>query len=463
MVTQSYSLLFLFPLLLSLLSEGEYASDYLNPEMYWRNQGVACGVEALSGFLQDEFVDPQNVDALIGQLGADRFAEREAASEALKKAGALAGEQLREAAGSPDPEVAHRAKNLLRQIKEEDPGSTWRNQWMAIHSLGQLEDPAAKELLRAIAAKSEGRLASLAAQVLERASETPSGIDVRERSLPAGLPETTVGIMQIQPGQGLPAIGDFIRSSAMVQRHLVELVTGIGDLRLHRITAVADEILFLNPSSGHLLLWVEMDYDVETFTSYLTENRFERSEDRGFDVYNAGGVSLVPLDSGTLLVALHSSGSETEWGEIAGRLRQSDGSPDFSPALVRRMNDADRSAPFWGAALLPGEWVAKVEELAGVRSVAGGVKLDENKIGFSLKLLTLDEETAAQVAAYAESQVAKSLDLLKREGADIDVQPMVDALKTVKAEAKGDAVQLSAGISAETVLFMLNLFGMRFQ
>jgi hypothetical protein len=53
------------------------------------------------------------IKKLVGQLGSDSWAEREAASERLKQMGNSCRSQLSEAAKSKDAEVAYRAENLL--------------------------------------------------------------------------------------------------------------------------------------------------------------------------------------------------------------------------------------------------------------------------------------------------------------------------------------------------------------
>ncbi len=459
MVDHSFSLLFFFPFLLSLLSGGESLSDYLNPEIYWQNQGVAFEVEALSVFLQESATDLEEVEIHVQQLGADRFEDREAASKALKKAGSAAKEQLQAAARSPDPEIAQRARTLLQEVREVDPAVQRRNQWMAIHSLGQLEDPAAKEVLRSIADSREGERASHAAKVLKRSSGKSNGAIIDEQSIPPGLPETTVGVLQVRPGQGLPPLEDFIRSSSVLQRTLLDFIVGAGDMRIHRVTLAVEEALLLNPSSGHLLGLFELDYDVERLSAYLTEHRFDRTTAGELELYRLHSITVVPLGPDKLLVVMNSPRSAAEWGEVARGLRESDDVTEFTPMLSERINAADLSNPLWGAALLPGKLVGKVEGLAGVRSVVGGVKLQGNMMQVSLQLQTLDEAAAAKVVTYAESQVNESKNLLKNQGGGMDMQPLLRVLETIKAKAEGDRVHLSAGISADTVLYMLNLWG----
>src|SRR5262249_44516344 len=63
--------------------------------------------------------DRPDVPALIRQLGADSFAEREAASKALQKIGPPALAELRKALVSKDLEIRRRARRLVDAIEKE--------------------------------------------------------------------------------------------------------------------------------------------------------------------------------------------------------------------------------------------------------------------------------------------------------------------------------------------------------
>lgn len=62
---------------------------------------------------------PRTPNALIARLGADRFADREAAGRELLAAGPGAIPLLEAAARSPNPEVARRAADLLAQLRRQ--------------------------------------------------------------------------------------------------------------------------------------------------------------------------------------------------------------------------------------------------------------------------------------------------------------------------------------------------------
>ncbi len=66
----------------------------------------------------------ERCERLIDLLGHDDFRKREAATEEIRKLGPAAAGYLRKAAASPDPEVADRAGQLLKELPPQRPGRT---------------------------------------------------------------------------------------------------------------------------------------------------------------------------------------------------------------------------------------------------------------------------------------------------------------------------------------------------
>jgi hypothetical protein len=64
-----------------------------------------------------------NVDELIRQLGASSFSERKAAQKKLEAMGALAENKVMAATQSDDPEISHRARQMVTRIQSNDAAS----------------------------------------------------------------------------------------------------------------------------------------------------------------------------------------------------------------------------------------------------------------------------------------------------------------------------------------------------
>lgn len=64
--------------------------------------------------------ESQRISILIEQLGADDFAQREAAGEELVEVGLIAYRQVEESVKSPDPEIRYRAAKILTELLDAD-------------------------------------------------------------------------------------------------------------------------------------------------------------------------------------------------------------------------------------------------------------------------------------------------------------------------------------------------------
>src|SRR5262245_38530451 len=64
--------------------------------------------------------DPAQIDALVRDLGSERFAAREAASDRLARIGLPAFSALEEASRHSDREIRFRAERILTLIRKND-------------------------------------------------------------------------------------------------------------------------------------------------------------------------------------------------------------------------------------------------------------------------------------------------------------------------------------------------------
>jgi hypothetical protein len=74
-----------------------------------------------AGALADEKVEPGRIRALVRQLDDDEFAVRQGAERALRRAGKAALPLLRrELAGKPSLETAHRLRRVIAHLRQDD-------------------------------------------------------------------------------------------------------------------------------------------------------------------------------------------------------------------------------------------------------------------------------------------------------------------------------------------------------
>jgi hypothetical protein len=94
-------------------------------EQLLRDARVATDVPGLLAFLRERTLtedDRKQLRALVRRLGAESYAQREEASQALTRRGRPALPLLREALKDPDVEIARRAERCIEEI-EQGPGA----------------------------------------------------------------------------------------------------------------------------------------------------------------------------------------------------------------------------------------------------------------------------------------------------------------------------------------------------
>jgi len=110
--------------------------------------GVAADGPALVEFLRRQTPDPARtarVALLVRRLGDDSFAQREKATTALRRMGPAALSPLRKAAAETDPEVAHRARDLVGELSADGKAALVP---AVVRLLAQKKPAGAAEVLR---------------------------------------------------------------------------------------------------------------------------------------------------------------------------------------------------------------------------------------------------------------------------------------------------------------------------
>lgn len=134
---------------------------------------------------------PQAIAQLIAQLGQDSWAERQEASRRLAQLGEAARAALEAAAQGPDPEVAWRARQLLRRLEAAEPS----------------DEP-----------KTGGGRPKLMVELLEKAQRAktqpaqPSDLDALVRSLSRDDPGEVARAREVLLNIGKDAVAPLIRA-----------------------------------------------------------------------------------------------------------------------------------------------------------------------------------------------------------------------------------------------------------
>jgi hypothetical protein len=140
-------------------------------EAYWEHQKVEPDTQALLAMLREPGM-PEDLQALLDQLGDASFRKRKAAQEALVSAGPVVLDQVKKLVDSPDSEVAGRAAEIVEKLTTQAARNQVR-QLMAIRTLGRRKETKAAERLEVLAGSTKPFVAEYAAQALARIQGKP--------------------------------------------------------------------------------------------------------------------------------------------------------------------------------------------------------------------------------------------------------------------------------------------------
>lgn len=448
-----------FPfVLLALLLGGENSlSGYVNFEQYWAGQGIEYKVDAFSQLLQEESApDLQLIRKSIEQLSADTYQEREAATRALQEIGLPAQAQLETAGRSKDPEVAQRAKAVLRQLKAQSAEEESFDKSMVLLSLSRMEDPAAAALLKKIAARpEEDTLQALAASLLEKPGRLAEALPESRKILSGFSPDTRM-IAQLIPGkQGFAELKQQVLESAGLQRILVQILEKTGDITLHRISGGLTEGLFTG-QSGRISLRVELDCDRQRLMEEFKKNRFAIHELDNLVLLRRDEMTLYLPDNRNACVFIDLNQGDAIGFEEAKAFFQ--GKPDlqFSTSLQSELAKVPPDASLRGAGEFSQEMMKNLDEFSGLRHANFGLEKIGADLKLSMNLSTPDAETAENFLKYLISQQKEIVSKLQEDGDGLP--PVLNSLQTLEVTSKGAEVNAVTQITKEMLGGTLELF-----
>ena len=161
------------PLILGLFSGGQESLDLVDTQAYWQLKsvgvtaasmieelgGAAAAAEAADAAIPATPATPAvpaiDYDALVSQLGAEAFAEREVAQKQLEAGGEAAMGALEKGVKSDDPEVSVRSRKAIdvirKPVDEPQMGQHRRD-------MPRPDGPQAKPLRRLMAIRTIGEM-----------------------------------------------------------------------------------------------------------------------------------------------------------------------------------------------------------------------------------------------------------------------------------------------------------------
>lgn len=273
--------------------------------------------------------DPRaKIRALVAQLGAKQYSDREAAQEELIKLGREAQPELEEATKHEDPEIAVRARNILEEIMPKvQVREHWRQMMeppegrqvkavrrlMAIRTIGEKKYKQCLPLLRKLTESKVPFEADYARRAIARIEDRklehePFDMKLRERDL-AAVPQEIAGVGQfIQlPGVGVAEmtvnmnVGERAYNSPRWRmRSLLEMPVRVGNMRLEHATVFVSEEIGDDETSwfGAIL---RGSYDEKALRDLASDQNMEQQKIADVDVF-VGREVTIALVSDSMVV-----------------------------------------------------------------------------------------------------------------------------------------------------------------
>ena len=293
----------MFPLLI--LGGGGQVSnellDYLQTNTYWESRGITPTVELLAAQV-DAKPKAEDISDLIKQLGANEFAKREAASEAIATKGPGVIPQLKKATKSDDPEVVDRAERLIKHLSSGDVDPLI-HKLMVIRTLGELKDKKALAVLQPLLESKEPfvpQYAGRAIALIEGKKYSPPALnmDDYEKDLwmmpkgikmvaqlttkPTGPFNWTAALANFKNPFGGP--GDQGEMIKEVQAEMLRTLKMVGNIRVDGLTFG----LSGDPdnNTGFLVVFFRGQYDPAKLKALAQGEGVAVTESAGFEILN---------------------------------------------------------------------------------------------------------------------------------------------------------------------------------
>jgi len=357
-----------FAMLLMLFAGGGSGDllSFLPTEAYWKQQGVeTVNVQTMTPYLNPDAGgndQPPDITALIDQLGAPDYQDRQAAEQRILAHGEPVRPQLEAATEIPDPQIADAAQRLLGELKTAGVATEVR-QLMAIRALGELEDAAALDALRPLTESDAPFVADYAeraiARIQDKPYDQPGTTDARMRhdlmALPKGL--TMVGQFryQFEPLnldaviEQLPMMmpnADPERIRTRMVEGMVDVAHQIGNLRLDGATV---GMVGHPDRDGHAVVLVRGAYDPEALAAWMKQQGGEAETIAGKTVLASTDMRMVLLDAHRLLLLAGEDDANLPVADTIAAAESGKGGLADDAAMRDRINNLNRAnARAWG-------------------------------------------------------------------------------------------------------------------
>ncbi len=477
----SYGLISLVMSLALPMGGGNDLLDFVPTEAYWKSKGVYVTVDAMVSELQLE--KPQDISEWIGQLGHDEFRVRQAASRKILEQGPSIAEQLDEATGSEDEEIADRARQLLRQMGQGKKATAERR-LMAIRALGELRSRQAIEPLKKMFGSQETfvdeyarrAIAEIEGKPLARIVPTDKQLDEDLWLLPKGCgavgqmmfrERIPFGIEQALEKLGkMPTFGrraDSKASRAFFYNQLLALTRSVGNIRLDSLTlGISGEF---GLQTACVVAIVRGKYDRRAVKAELAETGATITTKDGIDMVavDRHSILLLPSNDRLIYVAGMPAGTAVAIDQLIAAHKTGKGRLGENQELVKLIGSVDRKNTIWLAAKMT-ESYQETPLFKPLSSIIFEARQNGDVIDGKITATIGDAEGATLAVRMFDSGLQQAVESGEQQAQRMPMfKPMIDLLKTVKREKSDSQVTVTAQIADVPAVMMTPMMMVQFR
>lgn len=448
--------------------------DMVSHEAYWKSRGMEATTENLLAELKQ--VKGGDASALIKQLGAKQYKDRQEASLRLEAMGTSILPQLRKAVKSSDAEISIRAQRLIKKLSNKARGRSVRR-LMAIRTLGELKDREAVPALRGLLKSKVLFEAEYAARAIAKIEGKPfkrQAVSAREMQsdlwlLPGNC--GAVGQATLKPGKvisakeilkpllpAMPAMrpgNNAEKTLAKINKMLITAAERFGNARLSGITiGVGDGTGGEDADgkdTGYVVIVFRGLYDCSAMREAILEQKEIKTEKVGRTeiIIINGNAAIIPASNERFILIAGPSRKQMPIEQMVAALKTGKGKLGGNKAIAALVKSVDTTSPVW-AVMQVSKAYRKASFLEPFQSLALVGKRKAGQMDFVLKARGADAEKVAKAVEEFNNLMAEG----RKETAEMAehmpaFKPIVDFITTIKAAANGTNATATARLKGD--------------
>lgn len=464
----NFGMFMLFPMLLlgGGMGGANELLDYVDTKHYWKTKNITPTATALTALIMVD-PKPEDISALIKQLGDDDFEKREAASAAIGKKGPGVIAQLKVATKSTDAEIADRATRLIGELSggDTDPAI---HKLMIIRSLGQTKDKAALPALLPLVDSKEPFVAEYAKRAIAliegkpftAAMTTAQTFEKDVWMLPKGVKLVTqltmtsggpVNWENAMGGANLAALGVNISKEEMIaqmQQGVAVALNQTGNIRIDGMTiGLAGDV---GDNSGYVVVFVRGQYSREKVKNTFTKMGQEVEDLDGLPSVETGmGMQmLMPSDELFVLFGGPPNGANPPVKDIVAAIKTGKGTLSEDGAMSALIASANRKSGGWAVIEMTNTFRGATPMFRPFDSVIAERVSEKGKTSIKVQGTGNDADEVKAAVNQMNSVLEEARANINQAGGFIP-KNVVDFVKTLKIQADGKNATLTGTMEGD--------------